>query len=70
MDIKLLNQTEVSRRWKMSERTLEAWRWRRKGPRFLRIGGRIRHRIQDIEEFENLQVHSPRAPAGVSDGQR
>lgn len=68
MDTKLLNQTEVSRRWKMSERTLEAWRWHRKGPRFLRIGGRIRYRLEDIEQFESLQERSPSAPGGQSDG--
>lgn len=58
MDTKFLNQTEVSRRWKMSERTLEAWRWRRKGPRFLRIGGRVRYRLEDIESFEAAQLNS------------
>jgi predicted site-specific integrase-resolvase len=66
MEIKLLNQIEVSRRWKVSERTLEAWRWRGKGPKFLRIGGRIRYRLEDIEQFERLQERG--SDSGRSDG--
>jgi hypothetical protein len=30
----LLHQTDLSRRWKVSPRTLERWRWQGKGPRF------------------------------------
>ena len=47
----------------MSERTLERWRWLGQGPRFLKIGGRVLYRLEDIEAFEAEQVrHStPRA---------
>ncbi|MCF8496480.1 MAG: helix-turn-helix domain-containing protein [Alphaproteobacteria bacterium] len=48
-----LNQTELSRRWKISPRTLERWRWLGTGPRYHKIGGRVVYRISDIEEFEN-----------------
>lgn len=47
-----LDQTGLARRWRLSPRTLEAWRWRRRGPPHLKIGGRILYRIEDIETFE------------------
>jgi hypothetical protein len=50
-----LNQTELSRRWRLSPRTLERWRWQQQGPAFLKIGGRVVYRLEDIEAFESLQ---------------
>ena len=47
-----LNQTELAARWKISPRTLERWRWIGDGPQFLKIGGRVIYRIEDIEAFE------------------
>ena len=54
-EIRHLNQIQLARRWALSERTLERWRWRRKGPPFLKIGGRVVYRIDDIETFEAAQ---------------
>jgi Helix-turn-helix domain len=56
MDIKHLNQVQVARRWGISERTLERWRWLRKGPPFLKIGGHVAYRLSDIEAFEAAQL--------------
>ena len=36
-----LNQIELSRRWRISPRTLERWRWLGEGPQYLKIGGRV-----------------------------
>lgn len=55
MDIKHLNQVQLARRWSLSPRTLERWRWLKKGPPFMRIGGAIRYRIEDVEAFEAAQ---------------
>lgn len=52
MDTKHLNQVELSRRWSISPRTLERWRWLGQGPRYLKIGGRVVYRIEDIEAYE------------------
>jgi hypothetical protein len=60
---KHLNQIELSRRWSISPRTLERWRWLRQGPRYLKIGGRILYRLDDIEAYEAGQVHAPTAKA-------
>lgn len=47
-----LNQTELAARWKISPRTLERWRWVGEGPHFLKLGGRVIYRIEDVEAFE------------------
>jgi hypothetical protein len=36
----------------MSPRTLERWRWLGQGPIFLKLGGRVVYRIEDIEAYE------------------
>lgn len=43
-----LNQVELAARLKISPRTLERWRWTGEGPAFLKIGGRVVYRLQDI----------------------
>lgn len=48
----LLDQISLSRRWKLSPRTLERWRWLELGPPFLKVGGRVLYRLDDIEAFE------------------
>ena len=55
-----LNQTELSRRWKVSPRTLERWRWLGQGPRFMKLGGRVAYRLEDIEAFEAEQLERSR----------
>ena len=52
-----LNQVELSRRWSLSPRTLERWRWLKTGPAYLRAGGRILYRLEDIEAFERANLH-------------
>jgi hypothetical protein len=67
-----LNQRDLARRWSMSERTLERWRWLGQGPRFMKLGGRVAYRIQDVEAFEAEQVRrvTPRARRVGSGGAR
>lgn len=55
-----LRQPELARRWRMSERTLERWRWVGAGPRYLKIGGRVVYRLEDIEEFEAASLSRPK----------
>jgi len=47
-----LNQIELARRWRLSPRTLEGWRWRGLGPPYLKIVGRVVYRLEDVEAFE------------------
>jgi hypothetical protein len=52
------NQVQLARRWSISPRTLERWRWLRQGPAYLRIGGRIVYRLEDIEGFEAASIRN------------
>jgi Helix-turn-helix domain len=52
-----LNQIELARRWRVSPRTLERWRWLNQGPPYLKLGGRVVYRLADIEAFEAAQAH-------------
>ena len=51
-----LNQFELAKRWRISEKTLERWRYEKKQPSFVKIHGRILYRREDILEFERLCV--------------
>jgi hypothetical protein len=57
MDLRHLNQVQLSRRWSISPRTLERWRWLKSGPKYLKVGGRVVYRLQDIETYEAGQMH-------------
>jgi hypothetical protein len=56
MATKHLTQFEVASRWCLSPRTLERWRWLGQGPAFLKLGGRVAYRLEDIEAFEAEQL--------------
>lgn len=58
MSVRHLNQTDLARRWRISPRTLERWRWLAQGPAFLKIGGRVAYRIEDVEAFEAVQLRA------------
>ena len=58
MAIQHINQVELSRRWRLSPRTLERWRYQGTGPQYLKVGGRIVYRLADIEAFEAEQLHA------------
>lgn len=66
--IKHLNQIELSRRWSLSPRTLERWRWLGLGPAYLKIGGRVVYQLEDVEAFEaqsRANMKRDIAPASV-----
>jgi hypothetical protein len=57
-----LNQVQLARRWSLSPRTLERWRWREQGPAYLKVGGRVVYRLEDVEAFEGASARKPAAP--------
>jgi hypothetical protein len=61
--VRHLNQIDLSRRWSLSPRTLERWRWLREGPVYLKIGGRVLYRLEDIEAYEAKQRRASNAAA-------
>jgi hypothetical protein len=46
-----LTQLDLARRWRMSPRTLERWRWLRKGPAYVRIA-HVLYRLEDVKAYE------------------
>jgi predicted site-specific integrase-resolvase len=58
MSTKHLNQRELAERWNISQRTLERWRWVGDGPQFLKLGGRVVYRVEDVERYEAEQLRS------------
>ena len=63
MPVQHINQVELSRRWRLSPRTLERWRYRGTGPQYLKVGGRVVYRLDDIEAFEARRIHEITATA-------
>ena len=53
-----LDQKALADRWLVSPRTLEQWRWQGKGPRYLKIGGRVVCREEDVTAFEAANLHA------------
>ena len=56
MATKHLNQIDLADRWNVSHRTLERWRWTGEVPQYIKLGGRVVYRLEDVEAFEANQV--------------
>jgi hypothetical protein len=54
-----LDQLQLARRWKLSHRTLERWRWLGHGPSYTKLGRRVVYRLVDVERFEAAGLHAP-----------
>ena len=61
-----LNQTELAARWSISARTLERWRWTGEGPAFLKIGGRVVYRLEDVLVYEQARQRLSTADRGAA----
>ncbi len=66
----ILRQRELASRWRLSDRTLEAWRRKQRGPSFFRIGGKCFYALRDIEEFERRGRIDMRGPVRPAKGDR
>ena len=51
-----INQKQLADRWDLSQRTLERWRAIGWGPLFLKIGGRVVYRVEDILVYEEQRL--------------
>lgn len=51
-----LNQKQLADYWGISRRTLERWRAIGWGPLFLKIGGRVVYRVEDILAYEEQHL--------------
>ncbi|MEW7978437.1 MAG: helix-turn-helix domain-containing protein [Candidatus Sedimenticola endophacoides] len=51
-----INQKQLADYWGISQRTLERWRALGLGPLFLKIGGRVVYRVEDILAYEEQHL--------------
>ena len=65
MDQELLTQAALARRWKVSPRTLERWRWLGRGPQYMKVGGQVRYRFADVEAYEVAQLRATSISANI-----
>jgi hypothetical protein len=65
MTIRHLKQRELADRWNICPRTLERWRWVGEGPQFIKIGGRVVYRLEDVEAYERNQLRASTADDGA-----
>ena len=56
MSTRHLSQIELAARWNLSPRTLERWRFTGEGPQFVKLGGRVVYRLEDVEGYEGEQT--------------
>lgn len=64
MTEQFIDQKQLARRWAMSPRTLERWRWLRQGPVYFKLGGKVVYRLADIEGFEREHVRDAHSKSG------
>ena len=55
-----LTEKQVAERLRVSVRTVQAWRHKRRGPRYFKLspgrGGRVRYRESDIAVYESERL--------------
>lgn len=70
MAVRHLSQIERAARWNISHGTLEWWRQTGEGPNFIKLGGRVIYRVEDIEAFELEQLRTQSNDRGEQAGRR
>lgn len=48
---KLVDQKEVAKLLGVSVKTVECWRWQKKGPKYIKLGRLARYRMSDVMKF-------------------
>jgi Helix-turn-helix domain len=67
---RFLCQKLLAKRWGISHRTLENWRYRGHGLPFLKLGGKVFYKIEDVEAYEARQTEGGSALfSSYGDGQ-
>lgn len=57
METRHINPFQLARRWGITPKTLQNWRCKHRGPPFLKIGGHVLYRQDDIAQFEANNYH-------------
>lgn len=61
--INALTETQLAQRWNIAKKTLQAWRLRGGGPKFVRIGTAIRYLTPDVIEYETKNTYDSTSSA-------
>jgi hypothetical protein len=59
----MLTEQLLAQRWHCSTSHLQRWRVANKGPSYLKIGGKVLYRIEDIRAYEAASLVKTRAEA-------
>lgn len=54
-----LTPMEVATRFKLSENTLAGWRMKSRGPKYLKLEGKILYKLEDVEKYEADSLVQP-----------
>ena len=60
----LLTESEAAALLIAKTQTLRAWRYRNRGPAFLKLAGKVRYRLTDVEAFIERSRVDPDAKQG------
>ena len=63
MSLILLTPPELARELRMATQTLADWRYRRLGPRYIKRGGRVLYRRDDVDRWIESQAVDPQSLA-------
>jgi len=61
----LLTEAEAGRELALAVKTLQRWRWSGRGPRFIKLGGAVRYRREDLEAFIERAVRTSTSAAAA-----
>jgi len=54
-----ISEKGLAKKWGLSPKTLQRWRWLKVGPSYIKISGRVRYTDDAIKEFESNNKHTP-----------
>ena len=63
-----LSEKHLAKKWGISFRTLQKWRWQSIGPPYIKIGGHVRYSPENIKNFEeeNLRLRKSGNPSSCN----
>ena len=59
----LLTEQMLALRWHCSTSRLQRWRAAQKGPAYLKIGGKVLYRLEDLRDYEKAHIVQARSDA-------
>ena len=70
MATELLTEAEVAELLGVRPKTLARWRWRGEGPRFRKIGRKVRYARSDLEDYVAISARRSTSDPGPAERSR